>query len=136
MSAPVRRPPGVTLLVVLILIGGVLEILGGVVLILGHENATVLRETGRTRDFLMTGGVVAIVLGLLYLLVSRGLARGNGIARFLVGLLSLLSLAGGLWAAVTQHGTVRNQGIASAAIGLVVLVLLYSPKANTFFRTN
>jgi hypothetical protein len=134
MSA--RRPGGVTLLAVLIMIGGVAQVIGGVLLILGHQNATVLRETGRSGDFLLSGGIAAIVVGLLYVLVSLGLSNGKGLARFLVGLLSLISVAGGIWAAGTQHGTLFSRGLASAIVGFIILVLLYSPKANTFFRMN
>ena len=133
---PARRPAGVTLLVVLILIGGVLEILGGVILILGHNNATVLRETGRSGNVLFSAGVVAIVVGLIYLLVSRGLAHGNGFTRLIVGLLSLLSLVAGVITSLTQYGTLRTQGIVSAVIAFVILVLLYSRRANAFFRTH
>jgi hypothetical protein len=140
MTAPypvrARRPAGVTLLVVLIVIGGILQVAGGVLLVLGHNNATVIREAKTSSDRLLWFGIGAIVIGVIYLLVSRGLAHGNGLARFIVGLLSLLSLAGGVWAIVTQHGNLRNQGISSAIVGLVVLLLLYSPKANAFFRTN
>ena len=135
-SMPARRPAGVTLLVVLIVIGGILQIVAGIILILGHKNATVLRESHRSSDFLFALGIVGAVLGIIYLLVSRGLATGNGFARFIVGLISLISLAGGVWAAVTQHGNVRGQGIASTIVGFIVLALLYSPKANAFFRTN
>jgi cytochrome bd-type quinol oxidase subunit 2 len=136
MTRPARRPGGVTLLVVLIIIGGALELIGGIFLAVTHNNARVLRNTDKSSQFLLSVGIVAIVIGLIYLLVSRGLAHGNGFARFLVGLISLISLVGGVWAILTQHGNLRSQGISSAVVGAVILLLLYSPKANAFFRTN
>jgi hypothetical protein len=136
VSLPARRPVGVTALVVLIMIGGVVQVIGGLVLLLGHENATVLRETRRSPDFLLGSGIAAIVVGLLYLLISQGLSSGKGLARLVVGLLSMLSLGGGIWAAATQHGSLHSRGIASAIVGFLILVLLYSPRANAFFRTN
>ena len=136
VTQPARRPVGVTLLVVLIVIGGILQVVAGIILILGHKNATVLRETHRSTNFLLSAGIAGAAFGVIYLVVSRGLATGIGFARFIVGLISLLSLGAGLWAAVSQHGNLRGQGIASAIVGFVILVLLYSPKANAFFRTN
>src|SRR5207249_11547020 len=92
---PAPRPAGVTLLVVLLVIGGILQIVVGIILILGHKNATMLREAHRSSDLLFSLGITGAVLGIVYLLVSRGLATGNGFARFIVGLVSLISLGGG-----------------------------------------
>lgn len=130
------RPGGVTLLVVLIFLNGLLTLAGGILLVLVRSNDDVLRDTGESSDTLLTLGIVVSVIGLIYLAVARGLATGNGLARFLVGLNSAVTLVGGLYLAVAQEGQLVLQGLVSAGLALIVLLLLYSPRANEFFRTN
>ena len=132
----VRRPVGVTLLVVLGVINGLLTLIGGILLVAWREDADMLRETGESSDVLLTTGVILIVLGLIYLAVARGLAHGNGFARFLVGLNSFVTLAGGAWLAFAREGQLQTQGIVSAVVALIILLLLYSPGANAFFRSR
>ncbi len=129
-----RRPGGVTFLVVLSVLQGLGGLIGGIFLAATHNRADVIRDTKTNSHTLLVYGISAIAIGLIYLLVARGLAHGNGLARFLVGLVSLVDVIGGVAVAVTKHGDVRTQAIGSAVVGFVILVLLYSPKANAFFR--
>ena len=79
-------------------------------------------------------GVTWIVQGMTALIVgfSGGEREGRGWWIFF----GAVSLIGGVWAIISQHGSLRSQGISSAIVGAVILILLYSPKANAFFRTN
>jgi multisubunit Na+/H+ antiporter MnhB subunit len=131
-----RRPLGVTLLVVLIVINGLIALVGGLVLAIQHDDRSVIRQTSMSSDSLLTYGIALIIVGAIYLLIARGLATGGGISRFLVGAFSLLNLIAGIWVAVEKDGRLQTQAIVSAVISAVVLILLYSPRANAFFRTN
>ncbi|HKE68324.1 MAG TPA: hypothetical protein VKB55_03665 [Nocardioidaceae bacterium] len=131
-----RRPLGVTLLVVLIVINGLIALVGGLVLAIQHDDRSVIRQTSMSSDSLLSYGIALIIVGAIYLLIARGLATGGGISRFLVGAFSLLNLIAGIWVAVEKDGRLQTQAIVSALISAVVLILLYSPRANAFFRTN
>jgi len=131
-----RRPLGVTLLVVLIVINGLIALVGGLVLAIQHDDRSVIRQTSMSSDSLLSYGIALIIVGAIYLLIARGLATGGGISRFLVGAFSLLNLIAGIWVAVEKDGRLQTQAIVSAVISAVVLILLYSPRANAFFRTN
>ena len=96
----------------------------------------VIRQTGVSSHNLLVYGISLIVVGVIYLVIARGLATGGGISRFVVGAFSLLNLIAGIWVAVEKDGQVETQGIVTAVIIGIVLILLYSPRANAFFRTH
>jgi hypothetical protein len=131
-----RRPFGVTLLVVLIVINGLIALVGGLALAFQHDERDVIRQTSMSSHGLLVYGIALVVIGAIYLLIARGLAAGGGISRFLVGAFSLLNLIGGIYVAIEKDGRLQSQAIVSAIISGVVLILLYSPRANAFFRTN
>lgn len=131
-----RRPLGVTLLVVLIVINGLLALVGGLYLAIQHDDRDLIRETRVSSDNLLGYGISLAVVGAIYLVIARGLATGGGISRFLVGAFSLINLIAGIWVAVEKEGQLQTQGVVSAVISGIVLLLLYSPRANAFFRTN
>lgn len=68
--------------------------------------------------------------------MAKGLSNGNGLSRLIVAIVSLLSIVGGFWVGVTQVGNGAISGWSSVFWGVVILAILYSPKANAFFRTN
>jgi multisubunit Na+/H+ antiporter MnhB subunit len=131
-----RRPFGVTVLVVLIVLNGLIAVVGGLYLAIQHDDRDLVRETGVSSENLLAYGVALAVVGGIYLVIARGLATGGGFSRFLVGAFSLLNLIAGIWVAVEKDGQLETQGIVNAVVSGIVLLLLYSPRANDFFRTN
>ena len=129
---PVRRPWGVSLLVALVIIAGILQIISGVItLVVYNEPGVVIVNTsGATVPAL---AIAVIVFGVIYLLVARGLANGNNVARLIVAVLSVLNIASGIWAVIVHTGALESGGWSSIVFGVIILVLLYSPKANAFF---
>jgi hypothetical protein len=125
----------VTLLVVLVVIGGILSVIGGIALIFLKDNPDVVVETGSSGVGLWAG-IGTIIVGLIYLAVAKGLSNGNGLSRLIVAIVSLLSIIGGFWVGITQVGNGALSGWSSVFWGVIILVILYSPKANAFFRTN
>ena len=127
MSSNVSRPFGVTVVFLLILISGVLGVLGGILRLFNRgDNATVG----------VTAAIITIVIGVIYLLVAKGIANGSRGARMLVALITILSVASGFWILFTN---LSNMSVVIAAavqvlIGLIILAILYSVRAQAFFR--
>jgi hypothetical protein len=128
------RPFGVTILMVLIFIMGLLSAVAGVVALVARND--VAAEAGLDGNQVLWYAIFAIVIGVIYLLVAGGLGRGSGLARFVVALVTVLNLLGNVWVAVAFAGTMRWQALFGAAIAVLVLVLLYNRSANEFFRNN
>lgn len=129
-----HRPGGITLIVVLAVISAIAGIIGGIWVILDHDNARLLHDSGLTKNGLIGAGVVAIVLGTIGLFIALALARGSRIARLLFGIWAVLEFTAGLYALVAYSGEQQLSGAWSTAIGLIVLYLLYgSEKDREFF---
>ena len=125
MTTPtVRRPGLVTLVVVLTVIGGIGSIITG---ILAFTIAGGLAWVG----------IVFIVLGLIYLAVAKGLSDGNKLSRTVVAVVSILQIIAALFSVFTTDSSGnRSPSIGSAIISLIILLILYSPKANAFFDSR
>jgi hypothetical protein len=134
--APARRPAGVTLLAVLIVISGLLGLFGSIALIVGRGSDEFVRSSGVQSGTLLWVGVVGVIIALVYLAVARGLTRGSGLARGLAALVAVLSLASGCYQAIIHPGSLRYTAIVSAVLAVIVLILLFSPRANAFFRSR
>jgi hypothetical protein len=124
MSDKVSRPLGVTLVFVVILISGLLAVISGLLR---------LFDRGNNNTTLATAGVT-IVIGLIYLLVAKGIAGGSRGARFVVAIVTVLSLVGYVYLLFTTNGLVLTLVI-QILLGLIVLGLLYSARATLFFRS-
>jgi hypothetical protein len=128
-----HRPGGVTLIVVLAVINAIGSIIGGIWVILDHDNARLLHDSGLTKNGLTGAGVVAIVLGVIGLFIAMALARGSRVARLLFGIWAVLEFAGGLYALVAYSGEQQASGAWSTAIGIIVLYLLYGSERDREF---
>ena len=85
MSA-VGRPFIVTLLGVIIIIFGILGIIAGLLGLFSSEWLIAL---------------ITIILGVIYVVVARGLFRGSGGARFIIAVVTVLHLLVGIWQMIT-----------------------------------
>jgi hypothetical protein len=115
MSA--RRPFGVTLVALIAWITGAVQILSGILSLLGG-NGTV--------------GVVAIVVGIVTIIVSFGLFGGNGGARILTAIVFALNVIGSVYLLITFSQGLWS-ALWSAIFPLIGLFLLFSRPANAFF---
>ena len=120
MAGP--RPGGVTLVAVLAWISGALQILTGILILLtGDGGGTAVAWT-------------AIVIGVITIIVSLGLFRGNNAARIIVAIIFVLNLTSAVFTMILVPAQLWSALIA-AALALVGLVLLFSQRANEFFRS-
>lgn len=132
---PAPRPFSVTLVMVLTWIIAIFTILGGLLFLLA--DAATLAEAGMTKSAANTYGIVEIVLGLIIALVAKGLGSGNNFSRLLVTMLMLLRVGVAVWVAVQLWGYAGFWAVVIAGlVSLLVLIMLWSAKANAFFATN
>jgi hypothetical protein len=122
-----RRPGGVTLVSVLVIIQGVLELAGGILALAGLAFA----GAGPFAGF----AIIPIVLGILTILVGVSLLRGGQIARGITTVVLVVNLAFAIWGVVLgPHDGGFWGSVVSGVISLIGIVLLWSLRASEFFR--
>lgn len=133
MTAPARRPIGVTFIGVIGVLMGLLHILGGVLLILDQEDARIIHESGMSKDQLLAAGVVIALIGVIVVMLSLSLMGGSPLARLVFAFFVVLQIAGGLYSIVALSGEQQGTGAISMVLGLFVLFLLYGTEADREF---
>ncbi len=123
MAGP--RPGGVTLVAVIAWINGVLGVITGILLLTGGSAAEAPAVT--------TAAWVTIVIGIITILVGVGLLRGSNLARIVATVVFVLNLANAIWTMFAVPGQLWV-AIINALLAIIGLVLLYSARANEFFR--
>jgi hypothetical protein len=88
--------------------------------------------SGVPRGVLIALAVTSIIIGLVIVVVARGLLRGSRGSRFVVTVFTILSLLSGVYS-VVQHQ--YASGILTALIAVIILALLWSGRAAAFFRS-
>ena len=127
------RPRGVTVVVVLTYLSGVLNIIGGLVAVLLASNTQAQAELAAGRGVILAAGIFGIVVGLVTLLVARGLRHGRRSARLAVTVVMALQIVGGIVTATGGQSQILN-GVVQIAIAAAVIGLLWSGPAKHFFR--
>ena len=126
-----RRPGGVTLVAVLVILNGLLDIVVGVLGLAGVAIAGV--------PALAALPVIPLVLGILTFLVGISLLRGGQIARGLTTVVLAIDLAFAVYgifqaAAAGAGGEGLWSPIISGALALIGIILLWTRRASAFFR--
>lgn len=120
MSA--KRPGGVTLVAILAWISGLFDVVTGILML----TTDVFVESDNVT------AVIFIVIGAVVIIVAAGLLRGNSVARIIVTALQVFSLAAaGTYLIMSGASVVTN--LISILISVIVLMLLWSKRANAFF---
>ncbi|MDN3495154.1 hypothetical protein QL996_04385 [Planococcus sp. APC 4015] len=119
-----QRPGGVVLIAVLAWIGAVAQILSGILVLTGVLNPqSVSTETAW----------IAIGVGVISFLVAFFLFGGSNVARILVTISFVLSLLTAVFAIVANPANLVAP-IISGFVAVIGLVLLYTQRANEYFR--
>lgn len=137
MSTPMRapRPGSVTFVVFLTWVIALITIIGGVSLLLLGEDT--LADLGITSSNVTLYAWIEIGWGVVVALVAMGLARGSGLARFLVTMLMLIRIVSAVFAALAIAGTTGFWTVViSGGIAVIILSMLWTARATAFFRTN
>ena len=114
-----NRPFGVTLVAIIAWLTGAWQILVGSFSILPGGTS-------------IGAGPFVIIVGILIILVSLGLFGGSNVARILTAILFVINLAGAVLLMFQGH---IWQGIGGAILPLIGLGLLFSARANEFFKS-
>ena len=104
-AIPTGRPRAVTFVVVLTYISAVLNILGGIFLVIFAGNTQAQSAVGAGRGVLVAFGIFSIIVGVITLLVARGLRHGSRVARMVVTIVMGLQAVGALVALTTGMAT-------------------------------
>ena len=134
-AAGVRRPFGITLLVVLGVISGCLTALMGLFVMLDRNDPDLVLYSLNTPDQLMWAGLIAITVGVIKVLLALALGGGSEIVRVLFTIIVALNLGAGVWAVLATRGEQQLSGAFSAVIAGVVLYLLLNQRADAYFES-
>ena len=153
------RPLGVTVIAILIVIGGIMSLFGGITLIVvAAILSTSLNDLSTSSPILgsffgalsAAFGAVLLVIGVGYIIMTYGLLKGKGWAWTITILLTLIGIAINIISAITggvsNLSTINNMnggtnsfayGIVGSVIGIaisaVIIYYLYRPHVKLFF---
>lgn len=131
MASTSSRPGLITFIAVLVYINAVLTIIGGTLLIVAGLTPELQITGGEAR--LATGtGIVAIIIGVVTLVIARGLLSGSNFARGLITGIEVLTILNGIASIFQDQLWV---GIGTIAFAVIVIAVLFAPRANAFFRS-
>lgn len=103
MEAEVRRPFGVSFMSLLIMALGVLEVVGGVLLLFQRGNDELLVVVDVTSSQLTTYAVFSLMFGVIVVLIGLALRTGQSWSRYVVGVVAAVRLASLIWVVVSYH---------------------------------
>jgi hypothetical protein len=133
---PAERPTSVTVAVAIGWISVILDVVGGVTLLVLAGNGDVTSALGTDETTARTIGIVLLVTAAILALVVYLLGKGSNLARMLVTIVMLLRIGFAVWAIVAFGTHQLAEAIVSMATAVAAIVLLWNDKANTFFATN
>ncbi|RKT36630.1 hypothetical protein DEU34_1148 [Microbacterium sp. AG1240] len=119
-----QRPGGVVLIAVLAWIGAAAQVISGILVL-----TRVLSPNGVGTE----AAWIAIVVGLVSFVVTFFLFSGSNVARILVTISFVLSLLTAIFALAANPANIVAPVI-SGLVALVGIALLYTKRANEFFR--
>lgn len=140
-NAPVaKRPFSVSIISILLLIGGILLLLSGVLVFVNRNNPDAQDSlTTASPDVphgttLLIISIYAIVAGLLYLAASRGLWHGSGVWRAIVIAVSVVNIIALILSAIFVNSTSsRLSSIGTIIVAILVIAALTSSRSREFF---
>ena len=129
---PATRPGSVTFVAVLAYINGVLNIVGGVVILFTRDQMVQASDAGAMAG-ITTSAILGIILGIVILIVARGLLNGSRFARGIVTIVMILNAISGV---ILLFSLQFFSGILEILWAVVMLSLLYTRRANAFFAAR
>jgi hypothetical protein len=129
----IDRPGGVTLVAVLTWISGLLDIIGGSLLLFQTSvDATVEQFGGASQ--LIASALLTILIGVVVIVVAIGLLRGNNASRVVITIFQMLSIVSSVFLAIAYPAGAIAEYF-SIAVAAIVLILLWTGRASSFFRS-
>ena len=153
MTTNTKRPTGVTIIAILIIIGGIVLLLGGLSLIgTGallslSSTETVQTDAGSIESAELAAlgmvplilGAILLILGIAYLVVSYGLLKGKGWAWIVTVVVTIIGLIIQIISAIIT-GSVASSvvaGLGSHIIGIIIsgiiIYYMFRPHVKAYF---
>jgi lysylphosphatidylglycerol synthetase-like protein (DUF2156 family) len=125
-----HRPTGITIISVLMIIGGLILLFTGITpLLIGPLIST--DSNYQTSGFLITiGGLTLVVLGIASLIVSWGLLKGKRGARTITLIISFISIIIAIISLVSSRDLIH---IISVIIYGIIIYYMFTNKVKLFF---
>lgn len=117
---------------VLTWISGLLDIIGGTLLLFQTSVAATVEAFGGASQ-LIASAIVSILIGVIVIIVAAGLLRGSAGARLVVTIVEALSIVASIFLAIAYPAGAIGEYF-SAAIAVVVIAILWTRRADAFFR--
>ena len=127
-----RRPTGITIIAVLMIIGGLVLLFTGITpLFIGPLISIGSDYSTSALGFLITiGGLVLVVLGIASLVVSWGLLKGKGWARTTTLIISIIAI---IFAIISLASSSDLIHIISVIIYGIIIYYMFTNKVKLFF---
>ena len=129
-----KRPITVTLVVILAWITAIANIIVGLFLLFGADDAGLIADYSDSVVSARWLGVVGILYGIIVAVVANGLAKGGQFSRFIVSLLMILRILGDVFLLAQWGGAYVGSAIFNIVLSLIILFLLWNSKASRFFN--
>ncbi len=149
-----ERPAGITVIAILIIIGGIFLISGGISLIglgalLSMSSEDIIQSSGISAEMTqleslgmipLVLGVVLLILGIAYLIVSYGLLKGKSWAWIITIIVTIIGLIVQIISAIIA-GSITSSvlyGLASHIVGMIIsgiiIYYMFRPHVKAFYR--
>lgn len=153
LTTNTKRPTGVTIIAILIIIGGIVLLIGGLSLIgLGallsiSSTETVQTSTGSIESAELAAmgmiplvlGTILLIIGIVYLVVSYGLLKGKGWAWIVTVVVTSIGLIIQIVSSILA-GSITSSvvvGLGSNIVGIiisgVILYYMFRPHVKAYF---
>jgi hypothetical protein len=136
MALPIRRPFGVSLLSLLIVLGGILDIISSIFLLADSNDDDLLSELDVTSDDVTTYAWVTIIAAIIVIIVGYALRMGANWARLVIGIIALFRLASLIWVVASYHAVHWYHALWPTAIYLLVAGYLFFDKDAKAYYTQ
>ena len=125
------RPGSVTFVAVLAYINGILNIIGGILVLFTRDRMA--NGNGSALAGITTAAIISILLGVIVVIVARGLLRGSSGARAVVTIVMIIDILNGVLMLFTAQ---LVSGVIQILWSLLIIVLLFTRRANEFFASR
>jgi hypothetical protein len=126
-----QRPGSVTLVAVLTYINGILNVIGGVIILFTRDS--MVSGNSSALAGITTAAIISIILGVIILIVARGLLRGSSGARAVVGVVMVIDIVNGV---LLLFSSQLANGVIQILWALLIMALLFTRRANAFFGSR
>ncbi len=138
MTVTVRqRPLGISLLSILVIIAGALDVLAGILSVSIRGDNELLVEVKASQGEITAFGSGLIILGVIAMVVGFMLWRGSAFARILIGIIALVRLVGTIWVFASFDKVHWYEGIVPLVLyALVAGYLLFGTTARDYTQST